>query len=169
MDRGTISAAGGVKELFDRPKTVAAARLTGAKISRPPEKREILRWRCPAGASALLPPVPSRTDSGQWASGLIPLTRASPQTAFPPFSAAGWRNPLSSCFSSGFRDRVLTARLSGGDFQKSRRLTFSRRSGSLAGAGAAADIKCNETMRPRQGSRQAAFSSFSPSSGGASL
>ena len=38
MDRGTISAAGGVKELFDRPKTVAAARLTGVQKYRGRQK-----------------------------------------------------------------------------------------------------------------------------------
>ena len=69
MDRGTISAAGGVKELFDRPKTVAAARLTGCKNIAAARKTGDFTVEVPAGASALLPPVPSRTDSGQWRPG----------------------------------------------------------------------------------------------------
>lgn len=60
MDRGTISAAGGVKELFDHPKTVAAARLTGCKNIAAARKTgdftvEVPGWGICLTASSLVP------------------------------------------------------------------------------------------------------------------
>ena len=151
-------------------KTVAAARLTGCQKYRGRQKNgRLLRWSARLGhLPYCLQSHPGRTPgSGVRAHSFNPGIAAN---RFPAVLCSRMEEPFEQLFLFRFQGQSPDSPPLWWRLPKEQAPDiFSRRSGSFAGAGAAADIKCNETMRPRQGSRQAAFSSFSPSSGGASL